>query len=95
MCNFEKNTIVYVTPGRNAIGPRKPMLLLFQYTFKGAEDISTHGSPMYEDFIVCIDPKTGEKHQFGSLGYNWCDAMGKIETLKNNLNKIHSIAACV
>lgn len=94
---IEKGTVLYIAANRGTHGitVQDPGLMILQRKSKGTEDISYHGSPTYEDFVVCTDPKTGKEAQFGSQDYHWCDALGEIDGLKDELHKIHAIAAYV
>lgn len=92
---MEKGTVLYIVENKRARGitVQDPGLMIFQRAFKGTEDISYHGSPTYEDFVVCTDPRTGRESQFGSQDYHWCDALGEINGLKDKLHRIHAIAS--
>jgi len=85
---YTPGDIIYVTRNRSPKGK----CFIYQNTFRGNVDLSHHGSPLYEQFIVCVDPKTGEQKQFGDQEYNWHDAVGMISYLQEKLHKIKNIA---
>lgn len=86
---MEKGDLVYITPRK---GNGKSFIMAYEKSCQGDEDMSLHGSPLYEDFIVCTDLKTGERKRFGDRAYHWCDPIGKIEQLQEALAKIKHIA---
>ena len=86
---MEKGDLVYITPNK---GNGKGIIMASEQSYQGDEDMSLHGSPLYEDFIECSDLKTGERKSFGDRDYHWCDPIGKIERLQEALAKIKHIA---
>lgn len=86
---MKKGDLVYIVP-RNSKG--KGVIMAYEKSYQGNEDMSLHGSPLYEDFIICTDLKTGERKGFGDRDYHWCDPIGKIEQLQEALAKIKHIA---
>ena len=84
--------LLYITPRIGNLG--SGVFGIFQEQYKGNENLSLHGSPWYEDFIICMDPKTGKKQHYGSQDYAWRDAGGYIKCLQDNLHKIKNLCIC-
>lgn len=88
---LQSGDLLYVCPrNNNASGG---MIMRFESSYRGEEDLSYHGSPWYENFIVCTDPTTGEKKEFGDQSYTWQSAIGYIKYLQEKLSKIHNIVS--
>lgn len=83
---MEKGDLLYVRPKR--MDRKNGVFGIFQEQYRGSEDLSYHGSPWYENFIVCTDPKTGETKRYGDQTYSWCDAKGYIISLQSKLDEI-------
>ncbi|MFR1480269.1 MAG: hypothetical protein ACLSB9_33655 [Hydrogeniiclostridium mannosilyticum] len=47
---MEKGDLVYITPNK---GNGKGIIMAYEKSYQGDEDMSLHGSPLYEDFIEC------------------------------------------
>lgn len=86
---MEKGDLLYICPSRTDM--RNGFLGVFQKQYRGSEDLSYHGSPWYEEFIICTDPKTGEVSHYGDQKYSWRSATGYIQSLQNKLDKIKNI----
>lgn len=86
---MKKGDLVYIVPLNKK---DKGVIMAYEKSYQGDEDMSLHSSPLYEDFIVCTDLKTGERKSFGNRNYHWCDPIGKIERLQEALAKIKHIA---
>lgn len=68
-------------------------IMRFESGYRGEEDLSYHGSPWYENFIVCTDPTTGEKKEFGDQSYTWRSAIGYIKCLQEKLSEVRNIVS--
>ena len=79
---YDTNTIVLVScrDNKELIG-----LYLYQYSTEGTEDLSWHGSPWYEEFYHCIDPKTNEIVVFGNQHYDIHDAFSVITLMQEKI----------
>lgn len=86
---MEKGDLLYITKHK---GNEPGVIMAYEKSYKGDEDLSMHGSPMYEDFIVCTDLKTSARKSFGSQNYHWCDPVGRIMELQDTLWKIRNLA---
>lgn len=92
---MNKGDIIYVYPrGKHVYGNSDGQIMIYQETISG-EDVSLHGSPQYEEIIICTDLKTGKSHRFGALRYSWTDPVSYISYLKKTLAKIRNIAQSV
>lgn len=86
---MEKGDLLYITKRK---GNEPGVIMAYEKSYTGNEDLSLHGSPMYEDFIVCTNLKTGDRKSFGSQTYHWCDPIGRIKKLQDALWKIRNLA---
>ena len=68
------------------------IFVIYRDKYNGDEDLSYHGSPFYETFIVCEYLDSRERVEFGSGTYCWRSANEYIKTLQNKLKEIGKIA---
>lgn len=87
---MKKGDLLFIRP-RMGNG-KGGVIMAYERSYQGDEDISHHGSPLYENFIVCRDLATGVEKCFGDLHYVWCDPLRRIEHLQETLAKIEHIA---
>ena len=86
---MEKGDLLYITKRK---GKEPGVIMAYEKGYKGHEDLSLHGSPMHEDFIVCTDLKTGASKTFGSEIYSWRDPIARIKELQHALWEIRNLA---
>ena len=65
--------------------------VLYRDTYKGKEDLSYHGSPWYETFIVCEYLDSRDRVEFGDETYCWQPVNEYIKHLQNKLKEIKKI----
>lgn len=68
------------------------VFVLYRDEYKGDEDLSYHGSPWYENFIVCEYLDSRDKVEFGDQTWCWCSVNEYIKTMQNKLEEIKKIA---
>lgn len=87
----QEGELLYIRPrnGNTSGG----MIMKFESSYRGEEDLSYHGSPWYENFIVCTDPVTGERKEFGDQSYIWQSAIGYIKYLQEKLRKVQVVVS--
>lgn len=87
---MEKGDLLYITKRK---GNEPGVIMAYEESYKGDEDLSLHSSPpIYENFIICTDLKTGARKSFGSETYSWCDPIARIKGLQDALWKIRNLA---
>lgn len=64
---------------------------IFQREYEGDKDLSYHGSPWYERFVVCTDPKTGKETHYGNQTYAWIPVTAHIASITNKLKSIKKV----
>lgn len=65
--------------------------VLYVDSYEGNEDLSHHGSPIYENFIQCKYLDSHDKCDFGSTEYTWISVDKYMKELQNKLNEIKKI----
>lgn len=87
---MKKGDIIYVHSLEDKSQPGK--LMIYQETCCKKDPPRIQGVSVYEECILCKDPKTGALNQFGARHYHWEDPVEYIEHLKNVLQQIKNIA---
>ena len=82
----QEGELLYIRPRNSSTSGG--MIMKFDSSYRGEEDLSYHGSPWYENFIVCTDPVTGEKKKFG-------DQIGYIKFLQEQIAKVKNIVSYI
>lgn len=57
-------------------------------TYEGSVDLSYHGSPWYEQFIVAENLENGEVREYGDQTYKWVVLRNYMRNLKSHIEKI-------
>lgn len=71
---MQEGELLYIRPRNSSTSGG--MIMRFESSYRGEEDLSYHGSPWYENFIVCTDPVTGKsKYQRSKILYLIFEAM--------------------
>mgnify|MGYP005764372989 FL=1 len=60
---MEKGDLLYITKRK---GNEPGVIMAYEKSYTGNEDLSLHGWPIYEDFIVWTNLKTADRESFGS-----------------------------
>ena len=68
------------------------VFVLYMASYEGKEDLSHHGIPWYEEFIICESIDSRERVEFGSQSYCWRSASEYIKTMQNKLKEINRLA---
>lgn len=68
------------------------IFVIYRDEYEGNVDLSYHGSPWYEKFIICEYPDSRNTVEFGDQEWQWRSAKEYIEKLQKALNKIEEIA---
>lgn len=71
---------------------RNGVFVLYRDKYKGDVDLSYHGSPWYENFIVCEYLDSRDKVEFGDQTWCWRSVNEYIKTMQNKLEKIKEMA---
>jgi len=71
---------------------RDGVFVLYRGEHKGDVDLSYHGSPYYENFIVCEYLDSRDKVEFGDETYSWRSVDEYIKSMQNKLEEIKKIA---
>lgn len=87
----QEGELLYIRPRNSSTSGG--MIMKFESSYRGEEDLSYHGSPWYENFIVCIDPVTGERKEFGDQNYIWRSAIEYIKYLQEKLRDVRNIVS--
>ena len=90
---MQSGELLYVRPLKE--NRKNGMIMRFESSYRGDEDLSYHGSPWYENFIVCTDPMTGEKKEFGDQSFTWRSAIGYIKFLQDQIAKVKNIVSYI
>lgn len=67
--------------------------VIYRDKYKGDVDLSYHGCPWYEEFIVCEDLNSRQRIDFGNQTYTWRSVDGYIKELQNKLINIKKIVS--
>ena len=67
------------------------VFVLYRGIYEGDEDLSYHGSPWYETFIICEYLDSRDRVDFGHRTYSWRPVYSYIKELQNTLNEIRKI----
>lgn len=86
---YEKGTL-YLVRSKHGYNKENEKIIKLTDTYEGTEDLSYHGSPWYETFLVGTDLETGNKVTFGSENYNWKILKDYIDELETKLKEINS-----
>lgn len=68
------------------------LYVLYRDKYKGNEDLSYHGSPWYENFIVCEYLNSHDRVDFGDQTWCWRSVNEYIKNMQNKLREIKNIA---
>lgn len=68
------------------------LFVIYRDSYKGKEDLSYHGSPWYETFIVCEYCDSRDKVEFGNQTYCWRSANEYIKSMQSRLKEINKMA---
>lgn len=90
---MQSGDLLYIRPKKG--NKQSGIIMMFESGYRGDEDLSYHGSPWYEEFIVCLDPSTGEKREFGDQNYTWTNAIGYIKCLQEQIAKAKNILSYI
>lgn len=90
---MQSGELLYVRPIKG--NGQNGMIMRFESSYCGNEDLSYHGSPWYENFIVCTDPMTGEKKEFGDQSFTWRSVIGYIKFLQDKIAKVKNIVSYI
>jgi len=71
---------------------RDGLFVLYRDKYEGDVDLSYHGSPWYETFIVCEYLDSRDRVEFGDQTWCWRPANEYIKTMQNKLREIKNIA---
>ena len=71
---------------------RSGVFVLYRDKYKGDVDLSYHGSPWYEKFIVCEYLDSRDRVEFGDQTWCWRSVNEYIKTMQNKLEKIKEMA---
>lgn len=61
------------------------VFVLYKNEYKGDVDLSYHGNPCYEKFIVCEYLDSRDRVEFGSETWYWRSVNEYIKTMQNKL----------
>lgn len=89
----QEGDLLYIRPRNSSTSGG--MIMKFESSYRGEEDLSYHGSPWYENFIACTDPVTGEKKEFGDQSYTWRSAIGYIKFIQEQIAKVKNIVSYI
>lgn len=94
MCSgYKPGDLLFIRPsGRNSFSGKEGVFAIYQRSYQGDDDISYHGSPCYEEYIVCRELPNMVEKSYGELDYEWCSAAGRIKYLEDTLCSIRTIA---
>lgn len=87
---YRSGDLLYVC--RKGSGKTSGLFVLYRDTYKGFEDLSYHGSPWYEKFIICEYLDSRDRVDFGNQQWEWYKASEYICELQKKLNKIKELA---
>ena len=68
------------------------LYVLYRDKYEGDVDLSYHGSPWYEEFIVCEYLDSRDRVDFGNQIWCWRSVNEYIKTMQKKLKEIQSIA---
>ena len=71
---------------------RNGVFVLYRDEYEGDVDLSYHGSPWFEKFIVCEYLDSRDKVEFGNQTWCWRSVSKYIDTMQNKLEEIEKIA---
>ena len=67
------------------------VFVLYRDKHEGDVDFSYHGSPWYENFIVCEYLDSRDRVEFGDQTWCWRSVNEYIKSLQNKLNEVKKI----
>ena len=90
---YPKGTIllVYQTSGDFPQVPSSGDIVRFISGYEGEVDLSYHGSPWYEKFILAENLETGETREYGDQDFSWVplrEYLRNVRDLKIALNTV-------
>ena len=68
------------------------LFVLYRDSYEGKEDLSYHGSPWYETFIVCEYLDSRDRVEFGDQKYCWRSVNEYIKSMQNDLKEINKVS---
>lgn len=71
---------------------RDGFYVLYRDKHKGDVDLSYHGSPWYEDFIICEYLDSRDRVEFGDQTWCWRSVNEYIKSMQSKLREIKNIA---
>lgn len=90
--NYKNGELLYVCKYNYNRAWEDGIFVLYRDTHKGDVDLSYHGSPSYETFIVCECLDSRDTVEFGNQRYCWRSANEYIKSMQEKLREIKKMA---
>lgn len=87
---YKNGELLYVY--RRYTDSENGVLVFFRGEHKGDVDLSYHGSPHYENFIVCEYLDSHDRVEFGDQTYCWRPVDEYIKDMQNKLKEIQRLS---